>query len=477
MSDNTIDKLDKNKLFSGWYYDDQQNPFNVSRLTTVSLHSNAVFLPKATDLNYQYSEWSFNNPDPKNPETLNHYPYGNLERDNESFKDYSLKGDFEANYGQTGYFMEPLCTSIVNEDFMVSINNGWSEMGGDMVGGIWNKVKEYAPYVGAIAQEAGQVLETLGETVSGHTKPKEGETPGFFTNVLAKTAGYISAIGKSASNPETRETVDDYANRCLMMQGTRFSYYQGSSVNFGNLVMKFTIFPKWKIDANTGKLKFYTVPAQIHELYPYFMGEYKNEDRAEFLHSDLSNFIGWQLPPGGFRASIQDIDNVQRGTLKLKIGTLYSVSNLVVESCQFNFSKQVCKCPDPEIARSGKQEVDTLGLISPLYCEITLSLRPVTKYSSQSLRDFISGANMRYSKKMTSDKMHENLNKGLEQIRERYVTNESEYVKSEYRTRREERKRDLEEFNKYKVDITPKYLDVQSPTKPGEGIEEFLKKK
>lgn len=419
-----FDALDKSKLFTGWYYDDQQNLFNVSRLTTVSLHANSTYLPRITDMGYRYSEWSYDDPDPNNKDTLDHYPYGNIERDNEAYKDFAL----DNRNNQSGYFMEPLCTSIVSEDFGVSISNSWSEMGGDMIGGAWNNVKQYAPYAGAITQELGSLLSDVGSEM---IKDKEGKTElSSWDRTVAKVGGLMKALGDKAKTNDTRDAIDDYLNRSLVMQGTRFSYYQGSSVNFGNLVMKFTIFPKWKIDKRDNKLKFYTVQAQLKELYPYFMGEYKDEELAGKLYDGLEQFIGWQLPPGGFRAAIKDVDNVQRGTLKLKVGSLYSVSNLVVENCQFNFSKQVCKCPDPVLyitddpATGGKQK-DIHGLISPLYCEITLTLKPVTKYSTQALRDFINGANMKHSKKSTSDLLVKNLENGRAIMKERYETTET----------------------------------------------------
>ena len=91
--------------------------------------------------------------------------------------------------------------------------------------------------------------------------------------------------------------------------------------------------------------------------------------------------VAWQKPPGGFRANVKNVEIIQEGTLMLRFGAYYAITNLVIESANFNFSKQMTKKPDPTL--SGE-------IISPLYCDVTLQLRPATKYSDKSLKKFVS---------------------------------------------------------------------------------------
>jgi hypothetical protein len=64
----------------------------------------------------------------------------------------------------------------------------------------------------------------------------------------------------------------------------------------------------------------------------------------------------------------------------LRFGAYYAITNLVIENANFNFSKQLTKKPDPTL--SGE-------ILSPLYCDVTIQLRPATKYSDKSLKKFI----------------------------------------------------------------------------------------
>ena len=95
----------------------------------------------------------------------------------------------------------------------------------------------------------------------------------------------------------------------------------------------------------------------------------------EYFHG----LISWQKAPGGYNPSYKDIDAPQQGTLKLRIGTNYSISSLLCQDITMNFSKVMVKSPnEPE-------------LLTPLYCDINLTLTPATMYSNKSLEDFIIG--------------------------------------------------------------------------------------
>ena len=63
----------------------------------------------------------------------------------------------------------------------------------------------------------------------------------------------------------------------------------------------------------------------------------------------------------------------------LRFGAYYAITNLVVENANFNFSKQMTKNPNPNASE----------LLSPLYCDVTIQLRPATKYSDKSLKEFV----------------------------------------------------------------------------------------
>lgn len=119
----------------------------------------------------------------------------------------------------------------------------------------------------------------------------------------------------------------------MVIQGTRFSYYGGTSTNFGNLTMRFTLFADWKIQ--NGEPVFMTVHDQLNEIYPYVMGKFRpiqtnleNSKITKFLDKALNGnyisdaagtiddfvetYFGWQDAPGGFQASVRSIDTCQK---------------------------------------------------------------------------------------------------------------------------------------------------------------------
>ena len=312
-----------NKL-SGWYYDLQLN----NRLTNVTLHPN-------TELNGDTWEKFSGNSDKDYPE----------------------------------YREEPICKAIVTEDFSVSVANSWSEFGGDMLGQMWESIKPLAPY----ADEAKRMIRAAVEDYQKQenqelvNKIKESK----ISNAMAKA---MIAIDDVINNPESGIDITDYLNRSLVVQGTRFSYYSGSGTSFGNLVMKFTVFPTWEGGS------FVTVDKQIERIYPYCIGEFVNGSDGLKVEKEtqeiIDSWISWQKPPGGFKANVKNVDVIQFGTLMLRVGAYYSITNLVVENASFVFSKQMAKNP-----------LD--NSISPLYCDVTIQLRPATKYSEKSIKKFV----------------------------------------------------------------------------------------
>ena len=327
-----------NKL-SGWYYDLQLE----NRLTSATLHPNQVL---------KGNEWKIFTSS-ENPEIK--------------------KGD--PDY-ETFYSNDPICRAIITEDFNVSVANSWSDFGGDMLGQMWESIKPLAPY----ANEAKAMIHkavTEYDAASPDAKKKINESK------LSKTlASAMQIIDKNLQNPESGVKIEDYLNRALVVQGTRFSYYSGSGTSFGNLMMKFTLFPTFK------GTEYITVDKQVEKILPYCIGKYVNgtdglkvDDNDKKAQNLVDSMIGWQKPPGGFKANVRNVDTIQEGTLMLRFGAYYAITNLVVENASFNFSKQLTKKPDPTM--SDKE------LLSPLYCDVTIQLRPATKYSDVSLREFI----------------------------------------------------------------------------------------
>ena len=125
--------------------------------------------------------------------------------------------------------------------------------------------------------------------------------------------------------------------------------------------------------------------AQHPGILPYVIGEFKNVDE---IPGDAGKFVqqyaSWQLPPGGFTADIKNVDNVQSGTLRLRIGVRYAIENLVISGAQFNFSKTMVKNPE-------SSDITNDDYLVPLSCDVILNLKPATKSSRKSLERFVFG--------------------------------------------------------------------------------------
>lgn len=267
----------------------------------------------------------------------------------------------------TEYYKEALVTSIVKEDFQVGISNSWGEFSmGETIQSLWNSLKPFAPYLGYASEKLGK-MDRDGKELQGEGKLKH-TLSNFAVDLIDKAKPYVD-MGAP------------YLSRALVVEGTRFSYYAGTGVAFGNLGMKFTIFADW-IDG-----KFVTVNEQLEKLYPYIVGKYIKPDSGILEGTLIDEFYGWQVPPGGFIPDLKNLDNVQKGTLMLKIGAFYCLKNLVVKDVQLNFSKHLVKHPTKELD------------ISPLYCDVDLILTPASKYSDESLTEFVSGKAMETDKK------------------------------------------------------------------------------
>ena len=104
----------------------------------------------------------------------------------------------------------------------------------------------------------------------------------------------------------------------------------------------------------------------------------------------------------------QQYDIIQQGTLKLKIGSLYSISNLVCNDANLVFSRQMVKLKN----QNGNIE------LSPLYCDVAISLRPVSKYSEKLLKSLVSRKRDTHLDKEKD--INDSLKKEIKSIKEQY---------------------------------------------------------
>ena len=377
---------------SCWFYDDQLN----NRLTSITLHVNTY---------YSGGEWK-----------------------------WCKDGPYKVDAG--GYNMEPICRSVLNEDFNVAIGNVWSDLGGDPISNTVNDIMHAAaPYADAIStalKELGQKAQTWGSK-SQIEYDEEGKPKLSIAQTIASWTEHIGNIAEQHG-----DTAVDFMNSNLIMQGTRFSYFSGTGISFGNLGMRFTLFPMWKDGA------FYTVNQQLEDLLPYAIGKYENlkfdlkyktlKGAEETGHFE-SDLIGWQRSPAGYRAHYKDIDNkALKGTMKLRIGAFYVLESLVCENLSFNMSRQMVKKPQgvgyyglnagKDRIKNIDPNVETIS-ISPLFCDVNLSLRASTKYSDTVMRNFIYGLNMAGEENEGAQKLNRQMNSDLDkikrQIREKYL--------------------------------------------------------
>ena len=286
------------------------------------------------------------------------------------------------------YSKVPILKTFVHEDFNVSVANSWTNNGGgDAVSEIFNLVKPYAAYLPYLkdqfmiawdAQKNGLSKEDMKDI-------KNSRVADFAMNAVNTIHNALEGTGDRKNHDEGTnlfDTITKELNSTLVSQGSRFSYYQGTGTSFSHLNMRTTVFPEYDSDGN-----LITVLDKLEKIFPYVMGSFEHDELIKKINAE--DFVAWQRPPGGFEANIFDIDAIQKGTLKLKIGSMYSLDNLVVQSMQLNLSKTVLKIPNP---------FKQLKTPTPLYAEVTLDLMPVTKYSVNSLMDFVNGSRMKTCK-------------------------------------------------------------------------------
>lgn len=382
---------------NGWYYDTQLN----NKLTSVTLHSNKWYDKTIDNGTYKDGVTKKRSGGFKN--------WNQIEGDNGFGPNGNATDDdrFATHAGVTdtgdgsGYGIDPICKSILAEDFNVTISNTWSEFGGDPVQELWNGARvKYAPY-------AKNIIETLGVLAQKNEEARQNENNG---NITSWITNLISKLSNGVQNLTKDMDIVRFLNKALISQGTRFSYYGGTGISFGNLGMRFTLFPKWDEYGD-----FITVTDQVSKLYPYFIGRLEKFEEVDTIlkkfgdtttngdpkfYDFLQKCFMWQSPPNDYKAEIFDIDVTQEGTLKLKFGCQYELANLLCTDMMLNFSKGMVKSPKD-------------NTLSPLYCDIALNLRPATKFTDLSLKKFIGGLNNSGGAKKDLTELNNMLNKNL----------------------------------------------------------------
>lgn len=355
------------------------------------------------------------------------------------------------DYDEEGYSINPLLSTIMQDDFNIAITNDYSDFGSDPLSQIWSAYKTSIP----TTRFFSKIFTLMADNQDNMTEEQNAKVRESFlgrglmsmVNVVTKSNGWMTSFNK-------------YKNAALMCQGSRFTFYNGTGINFGTLGLRVNIFPKWKDG------KFVSVNKQIEDLLPYAVGNIepvdlsavqtlannllKSLDKAKYeellkkenkseveINAELKNlvseYIKFQMPPAAYEPGMKYQDAVNKGTLKLRIGPYYSLSDLVINDLSLNFSKYMVKNPAADMTTTtdkGEEKRSSVGiheiadsLYSPLYCEVNLALRPVSKFTSDKLKEFVSGAWRKSDIKYINKQMREDLKNVQDSVVKRYNTN------------------------------------------------------
>ena len=127
-------------------------------------------------------------------------------------------------------------------------------------------------------QEMGGTLAGLAPLLGKMSDQVSGES-----EITAMAKGGIGAVGSFMAG------ASQFLNSSLVVQGSRFTIYQGTNTDFANLSMKFTLFSDWeRVSSEPGEpqFKFITVNQKLNRLWPYFQGYYQS------LNGEYLRFIG-----------------------------------------------------------------------------------------------------------------------------------------------------------------------------------------
>ena len=281
------------------------------------------------------------------------------------------------------YDKEPIARAIIADDFEVVIGNNFQGFGGDPIGqaisGISGSLSPYFRY-------GEQMISAIEAQTSVYTNDNPDSTVSKIKNIAEKGWEKVTGTLNSIVGEDVIEDFKEHfrAGHQFILQGTRFKYYAGTDVTYGNIAMKFYYFSGYD---QTGR-QFKTVYDQLKPLMPYIVGKMQDVTSEK---SPIGTFIGqfakWQSPPGGFMSDMKDIDAAQDGTLRMIVGCYYCIESLVVQNANLRFSKQMVKHPEK------------YGEVCPMFCEVSLLLTPATRYSNDSLTRFVSGVGTQVRRK------------------------------------------------------------------------------
>lgn len=264
-----------------------------------------------------------------------------------------------------------VASAIMSDDFRVSINNSWvNNDGGDALEGMWSSLRKVGPLAKEIAKNLKPIVD---DTREYDSKVFQG-----LSDLAKKGVGLMSSFS-------------DLANRQLVSQTSRFVYYGGTSVNLSNMTMRYTIF----YDPSTDT----AVNDQVSKLFQYCMGTLDDvtlDERGNFTTNNehingvidktkqvVSDYYKWQLPPNGFKSSLRNIDTRLVGTFKMWFGNMYYMDNLVIDDVEIIMSKLRVKR-----VKGGNSSIIDYDA-TPLYADVTLSLRPAGMVLDTALRRYI----------------------------------------------------------------------------------------
>lgn len=268
--------------------------------------------------------------------------------------------------GSIKYSKIPIAVCLLSEDPTFSVSNRFTDFnGGNPIEDVFNRMKPYAPLLGKISQGIK----------NSDTKNAFGSGIGEMVNKGAEWFGNFAGQAEKV------------LNKALFIQGTRFTYYNGSDFSTGQMEMKFTKFSEYNL-----KGEFINVAKYISEtLAPYCYGRYQSITETGAMDKtfdgpitgSMSKFIaeycGVQAPPGGFKMDAQNLDKALFGTLRLNIGGVYAVENLLIKGMTFSFSRSQTKNPEKP------------GETCPLYADISLSLCPAAMVTDNSFKEMLDG--------------------------------------------------------------------------------------
>ena len=287
------------------------------------------------------------------------------------------------------YSKTPIAVCLLSEDPTFSVSNRFTDFnGGNPIEDIFNSMKPYAPLVGKIGEAAADIT-------------KSNTTTGNFLEPYLKKGAELTK--------EWAPRLEGLLNKSLFVQGTRFTYYNGSDFSTGQMEMKFTKFSEYNKEG-----KFINVASYINDtLAPYSFGRYRKlsetgaDDKpwaADIVKNlgELADYVGVQSPPGGFLMNAKSLDCSLKGTLRLNIGGVYAIENLLIKNLTFSFSRSQAK--DPEHP----------GKTVPLYADISISLCPASMITDNSMKEMLAGKGL---EKMMETKAAEN-KKQLDKMKE-----------------------------------------------------------